>query len=38
MNAITDIVKILLFLVFVFGILVGALGDELFLWAKEQLT
>lgn len=38
MNAITDIVKVIIFLVFLFGILVGALGDELVRWVAEQIN
>ena len=38
MNAITDIVKVLIFLVFLFGILVGALGDEALRWAVDTVN
>lgn len=38
MNAITDIVKVIIFLVFLFGILVGALGDEAFRWAANIIN
>lgn len=38
MNALEGFVKVIILLVFLFGILCGALGDEAFRWCVERVN